>query len=56
MKGLTPDPAVFEKHIQTLAPKLDAYDQILGKQKYLAGDVSLQFVQSFKPCSSMFMN
>ncbi|KAG6862130.1 hypothetical protein C0991_011546, partial [Blastosporella zonata] len=36
--GLTPDQAVFEKHIANLGPKLDAYDVILSKQKYVAGD------------------
>ncbi|RDB29481.1 hypothetical protein Hypma_014953 [Hypsizygus marmoreus] len=37
-RGLTPDPAVFKQHIETLSAKLDAYDVILSKQKYLAGD------------------
>lgn len=39
-KGLTPDRAVFEKAITTLDTKLDVYEKILSKQKYLAGDVS----------------
>jgi len=37
-RGLTPDTAVFDAHIATLNAKLDVYDKILSKQKYLAGD------------------
>jgi hypothetical protein len=29
----------FEKHIAALALKLDVYEKILSKQKYIAGDV-----------------
>jgi glutathionyl-hydroquinone reductase len=32
--------AFYEKAIADLAEKLDVYDKILAKQKYLAGDVS----------------
>ena len=42
-QGLTPDNEVVEKHIADLSAKLDVYDKILGKQKYLAGDVRLSF-------------
>ncbi|KAF9459959.1 glutathione S-transferase [Collybia nuda] len=35
---LTPDRAVFDKLIAGLAAKLEAYDAILGKQKFLAGN------------------
>lgn len=42
--GLTPDRAVFDKLISQLSSKLDSYDVILGKQKYLAGNVSSQFL------------
>lgn len=38
-----PDKAVFEKHISTLSAKLNGYEAILSKQKYLAGDVSPRF-------------
>ena len=38
-QGLTPDKEVFEKHIADLSGKLDVYDKILSKQKYLLGDV-----------------
>ena len=38
-QGLTPDQEVFEKHIADLSGKLDVYDKILSKQKYLLGDV-----------------
>jgi len=37
-QGLTPDNEVVEKHIADLRAKLDVYDKILSKQKYLAGD------------------
>ncbi|KAF8881316.1 glutathione S-transferase-like protein [Infundibulicybe gibba] len=37
-RGLTPDQAKYDEHIATLSAKLDVYDEILGKQKYLAGD------------------
>jgi len=33
-----PDKAVVDKSIATLSSKLDVYDAILGKQKYLAGN------------------
>ena len=38
-QGLTPDKEVYEKHLVDLSGKLDVYDKILSKQKYLAGDV-----------------
>ncbi|KAF8806027.1 glutathione S-transferase [Phlegmacium glaucopus] len=37
-QGLTPDQAIFEKHIADLSGKLDVYDKTLSKQKYLLGD------------------
>ncbi|KAG6919675.1 hypothetical protein DXG01_002618 [Tephrocybe rancida] len=36
--GLTPNKEVVEQQIKKLDAKLDAYDAILSKQKYLAGD------------------
>jgi len=36
--GLTPDQAVFEESIKQLSGKLDGYEAILSKQKYLAGN------------------
>ncbi|KAG8796552.1 hypothetical protein FRC12_019059 [Ceratobasidium sp. 428] len=39
-KGLKPNEAVAEKHHAALKSKLDGYERILSKQKYLAGDVS----------------
>jgi hypothetical protein len=33
--------AVYEDQIKQLDAKLDAYDAILAKQKYLAGDVRI---------------
>jgi glutathione S-transferase len=43
-KGLTPDQEVVEKHIADLNGKLDVYDKILSKQKYLAGEVRDKFL------------
>ncbi|KAF8806031.1 glutathione S-transferase, partial [Phlegmacium glaucopus] len=37
-QGLTPDQAFVDKHIADLSGKLDVYDKILSKQKYLLGD------------------
>lgn len=42
MKGLPTDEAAAEKALAALEPKLAVYDQILGKQAYLAGaEISL---------------
>lgn len=38
-RGEEPDPDAVAKHTASLQKKLDAYDKILGKRKYLAGDV-----------------
>lgn len=38
MFGLTTDEAVFEANNATLHAKLDVYEKILSKQKYVAGD------------------
>jgi glutathione S-transferase len=40
MRGQASDKAVFDPLIAGLSAKLDAYEVILGKQKYLAGNVS----------------
>lgn len=40
LQGLAPDEAVFEASIAGLSSKLDGYEDILGRQRYLAGDVS----------------
>lgn len=40
MRGLASDKAVFDTLVEGLSAKLDAYEVILGKQKYLAGNVS----------------
>lgn len=40
MRGLTGDDARAAENKTTLEAKLKAYDVILSKQKYLAGDVS----------------
>jgi glutathione S-transferase len=46
LDGLEPDLAEFEKHIALLDKKLDVYDAILAKQKYLAGDVRFLFADA----------
>ena len=38
--GVPTDEALFESLMTELGKNLDVYDQILSKQKYLAGDVS----------------
>jgi glutathionyl-hydroquinone reductase len=40
MFGVEGNEAFAEKHIKTLTAKMDGYERILSKQKYLAGDVS----------------
>lgn len=39
MRGGTPDEAKVAELTKTLEAKLQAYEVILGKQKYLAGNV-----------------
>ena len=39
MRGLQPDKEAFDKHVAALALKLDVYEKILSKQKYVAGNV-----------------
>jgi hypothetical protein len=39
--NLTPDKAVFDDLMKQLAGKLDGYEAILSKTKYLAGNVSV---------------
>ncbi|KAF8881338.1 glutathione S-transferase [Infundibulicybe gibba] len=38
LRGLTPDQAIYNEHIATLSTRLDVYDEILVKQRYLTGD------------------
>jgi len=38
MKGGTTDEARLEKHVETLKMKLQGYERILSKQKYIAGN------------------
>ena len=38
-RGLTPDEAVFQKHHEKIDATLRVYDQILSRQKHIAGDV-----------------
>ncbi|KAJ7097148.1 thioredoxin-like protein [Mycena belliarum] len=54
MRGMTPDKAAFDALITGLSAKLDAYEVILGKQKYLAGDVLITLADLFHiPYGSM---
>ncbi|CEL54669.1 Glutathione S-transferase PM239X14 OS=Arabidopsis thaliana PE=2 SV=1 [Rhizoctonia solani AG-1 IB] len=41
MKGLPVDEAEIEKAVETLTSNMKAYESILSKQKYLAGDVGI---------------
>ncbi|KAJ7728275.1 thioredoxin-like protein, partial [Mycena maculata] len=45
--GMATDAAVVEAQLETLGKKLDAYDVILGKQRYVAGDVCLTLADLF---------
>ncbi|CAE6389414.1 unnamed protein product [Rhizoctonia solani] len=38
MRGLEPNKDLVKKYVDTLDAKLDGYERILAKQKYLAGD------------------
>jgi hypothetical protein len=50
--GLEGSEASAEKHVNTLKAKMDGYERILSKQKYLAGDVSAQTLFFGVTCSS----
>ncbi|QRW21122.1 glutathione S-transferase [Rhizoctonia solani] len=39
MRGLEPNKDLVKKYVDTLDAKLDGYERILAKQKYLAGDI-----------------
>lgn len=41
LRGLQPDEAVFKQHVAALEEKLDAYEVLLARQKYIGGDVRL---------------
>jgi hypothetical protein len=41
MEALDPEPVFVTKYETTLDAKMDGFEKILGKQKYMAGDVSL---------------
>ncbi|EIW77394.1 glutathione S-transferase [Coniophora puteana RWD-64-598 SS2] len=43
MRGLSPDEVVVEEQLKALEVKLDAYDIILGRQKYIGGNSSPTF-------------
>lgn len=40
MRGIAGDKEAYNKYVATLDGKLDAYERILSKQKYMAGNVS----------------
>lgn len=41
--GGTTDEATYERLLAVLSDKIDVYGTILNEQKYLAGDVRIQF-------------
>jgi glutathione S-transferase len=41
MMGMETNKANVEENLKTLSAKLDVYEAILGKQKYLAGNVRI---------------
>ena len=51
-QGLPPNKEAYEKHMNDLSNKLDVYEKILSKQKYLLGDVRQFFFFAVidKPC------
>jgi hypothetical protein len=57
-RGLTPDQALVDSLLAQLAAKLDAYEVILGKQTYLAGNVRFPPFSTFiyKPPFSINSN
>jgi glutathione S-transferase len=55
MFGGTPDKDVYDALLKSLSAKLDAYEIILGKQKYLAGDVRCIILPRFRVLTSLFV-
>lgn len=49
MHGLATNEPFLQKHLTALQAKLDVYEVILGKTKYLAGDVSTLSVLALMP-------
>ncbi|KAG6846724.1 hypothetical protein H0H93_012222, partial [Arthromyces matolae] len=47
--GEDPDPVIFDALIQKLDAKLEGYDKILSKQKYLAGNVRFILCMEMQP-------
>jgi len=61
-RGMTPNEEVAKMYIESLRGKLDAYEAILSKQKYLAGDeitladlFHLPYGSALKICKVDFM-
>jgi len=52
--GLETDQAVLDQHVKDLSVKLEVYDQILSKQRYLAGDVRTYILSSDKNLTVLF--
>ena len=46
------DQAVLEGHLRELGAKMDVYDKILSKQKYLGGDVRTSYIM-YAPCNDL---
>jgi len=54
-RGLETDPVVLAKHLENLSGKMEVYDQILSRQKYLAGDVR-SFIYSSNHNLTLWIN
>lgn len=50
VKGLVTDQGVLDAALAMLNAKLDGYEVILGKQKYLAGDVRSESTILYTEC------
>ena len=50
MRGEPSDEANYARQLALLDTKLDVYDGILSKQKYLAGNVCLQLTGELTIC------
>lgn len=48
-RGIEPDAKVIAENVEKLTAKLDGYEAILKKQKYLAGEVSFSAIHSSGP-------
>ena len=52
MEALEPEPVLVTKYETLLDTKMDGFEKLLGKQKYMAGDVSFYLPDFMMPRSS----